>query len=139
MGIRLIRLSEAFLRSFLTAITHSHFGARHVNPNRWCKLDAASIAILCGTVAALETGSSLRTGRFQFAVGRSSAAPDRGRSEFKNSFQNEGISPEGTFPSRGIETFGAHPLMLPWISGHSGNSEMAPKLIPRHSGQEALR
>jgi hypothetical protein len=27
--------------------------------------------------------------------------------------QNEGISPEGTFPSRGIETFGAHPLILP--------------------------
>jgi hypothetical protein len=28
-------------------------------------------------------------------------------------FQHEGISPEGTFPSRGIETFGAPPLMLP--------------------------
>src|SRR5450759_656691 len=29
------------------------------------------------------------------------------------SLRNEGISPEGTFPSTGIETFGAHPLMLP--------------------------
>jgi len=26
--------------------------------------------------------------------------------------QNEGISPEGTFPTRGIEIFGARPLML---------------------------
>src|SRR5471030_405788 len=33
----------------------------------------------------------------------------------KISLRNEGISPEGTFPSRGIETFGAPPIMIPWI------------------------
>jgi len=31
----------------------------------------------------------------------------------KNPIQHEGISPEGTFPSSGIETFGAPPLVLP--------------------------
>jgi len=31
----------------------------------------------------------------------------------KSLLQNAGISPEGTFPSRGVETFGAYPLMLP--------------------------
>ena len=35
------------------------------------------------------------------------------RAEAQGSLQNEGISPKGTFPSRGIETFGAHPLVLP--------------------------
>src|SRR5450759_1246533 len=35
------------------------------------------------------------------------------------SLRNEGISPEGTFPSRGIETFGAHPLMLPKLGAVS--------------------
>jgi len=33
----------------------------------------------------------------------------------QSSFQYEGISPKGTFPSGGIETFDASPPILPWI------------------------